>query len=110
MLLLLVFAACNTKNKSEKSQPIEDIEMSSMNSCDQFLNDYEKWVNEIIVIYQKVKENPMNIEYTQKLMNVTIEMEEWSKKWTNIYECAENEQYAKRMEELQKKVDKAMEE
>ena len=104
--------ACGNNNKSkatEKEQPTEQ-ELKAENGCEAFLNDYEKWVNEVIEIYEKVKENPMDVQNTQKLMQATLKMQEWSEKWTGLYDCTDNEKYNKRMEELQKKVDEAINE
>jgi len=119
-LLFLISAvallSCGNKtNEDSKSNDKTDVvqtekSLSVEGGCDEFLNDYEKWVDEVIKVYEKVKANPMNMQNTQKMMDATTKMEEWSEKWIKLYDCANNEKYAKRMDELQEKVNKAMEE
>jgi len=84
------------------------IEIKDGNNCEQFLADYEVWVNEVIEIYEKVKNNPMDVENTQKLMEATEKMSEWSEKWEGLVDCSDNEEYVKKMEKLEKKVEEVM--
>ncbi len=59
-------------------------------------------------IYKKAQENPLDIENTKKMMEATQEMSEWSQKWSKLYDCANNEKYAQRMEDIQKKIEQQM--
>ena len=78
------------------------------NDCEKFLDSYEKWADEVIKVYKKAQENPLDIENTKKMMESTQKMSEWSQKWSKLYDCADNEKYAKRMEEIQKKIEQQM--
>ncbi len=114
----LVLLSCNNNSSNKTSKKSSNNDTTSIEQinksvsveggCDEFLDDYEKWVDEVIKVYKKVKENPMDMQNTQKMMDATTKMAEWSEKWTKLYDCANNEKYAKRMDELQEKVNKAM--
>ncbi len=101
-----------TESESTDTETIEqkDKSLLAKNDCNQFLDDYEKWVNDFLELYKKFKDDPMNAEYTQKMMESSQKMAEWSQKWIKLYDCSKDKKYAKRMEELQKKVEKDMEE
>lgn len=79
-------------------------------SCEEFLDDYENYVNELLEVYKKIKENPTDMKSAEKMMEATTKMAKWSEKWDALHECADNEEYNERMEELQAKVDKVVNE
>jgi hypothetical protein len=119
VLSILFFISCGSstssdtetvegKENTEKSIPEKDDSGFDTGSCDEFLADYEEWVDEVIVILKKAKENPMDMQNTQKMMESTTKMGEWSQKWLALYDCANDEDYAKKMEELQEKVEKEL--
>lgn len=116
-VVMLVMASCGS-NTGKKQSDNEDKETkveqkqkkSAQGSCDEFLADYEKWVDEFVKLYKEAKANPTDMEVTQKMVDATNKMAEWSEKWTKLYDCANNEKYVKRMEELQKRVEKEMNE
>lgn len=101
----------NTDNEAGADKAkTEQSEATSKSECDEFLDDYEKWVDEVIVVYKKAKEDPTDMENTQKLLTVTTEVAKWADKWEGLVDCAKNEEYAKRMEALEERVNEAMEE
>ena len=106
--------SCNSnsdKSTDQSGNPQEvKADKGSMKSCDDFLKDYEKWVDEVIEVYKKVKENPMDMTNTTKAMEASQKLAEYSTKWTALYDCANSKKYAKKMEELEKKVEQAMNE
>ncbi|MBN1926140.1 MAG: hypothetical protein JW798_09915 [Prolixibacteraceae bacterium] len=110
--VLFFFVSCGSGKKKNQDNNNEDAKTESNakpgNSCEAFLDDYEKWVDEVVKIYKKVQENPMDVQNTQDLMTATQKMSEYSEKWQALYDCSNDEKYAKRMEKLQKRVDDAM--
>ena len=122
ILLLSVFfvlAACGSnkdKGSAENDEATDTEETTSKDTksgnseCDKFLDDYEKWADEVVELYKKAKENPMDMGNMQKIAESSQKMAEWSTKWGELVDCAQTEKYAKRMEEIQEKVNKAMEE
>ena len=114
MSALFLFACGNDNGKTESSdaesgaKKIIKSATSNSGDCDEFLTDYEKWVDELIIVYKKVKENPSDMTNNKKLMEITQEMAKWGEKWGSLYDCAKNEDYAQKMEDLQKKAQEAM--
>jgi hypothetical protein len=118
ILSFLFMLSCGTdtaKNNTDKEADAdkaktEQSDATSKSDCDDFLDDYEKWVDEVIVVYKKAQDDPTDIENTQKLLTVTTEVAQWADKWESLMDCANNEEYAKRMEELEERLNKAMSE
>ena len=98
----------NEKESKEESATEKDDTGFDTGSCDEFLADYEKWVNEVIVILKKAQENPLDLQNSQKMLELTQKMGVWSQKWLALYDCANDEDYAKKMEELQEKVEREL--
>jgi len=96
------------KDNTKESVTENEDSKSSEGSCEEFLVDYEKWVDEMIVVIKKAKSNPLDLSNTKRMMEATTKLSEWMEKWTNLYDCANNEEYTKKMEELQKKVEKEL--
>ena len=67
----------DTYNESSESEDIsnDEIESSSSSDCDQFIKDYEEFVNSYIVIIKKMKANPSDMsimsEYTEMASNAS---------------------------------------
>lgn len=114
LVSLLILLSCGNKtNKTEgedaESATIEQTDKSgAIGGCDEFLDDYEAWVDEVVKIYANYRENPLDEQNTEKLMQTTQELSEWSEKWVHLYDCASDDKYVKRMEELEERVEKAM--
>ncbi|PLX15710.1 MAG: hypothetical protein C0599_16265 [Salinivirgaceae bacterium] len=114
--MLFMLSCCTDATKKDEAKAddqkanTEQTDDASKSDCDEFLDDYEKWVDEVIVVYKKVQEDPTDMENTQKLLTVTTEVSKWAEKWESLMDCANNEEYAKRMEELEERVNKAMSE
>lgn len=116
VLSVLFFISCGTNttdntttdDNQTKDETVTEKDESKAGdgSCEEFLADYEVWVNEMIVVIKKAKANPLDIQNTKKMMEATSKMAEWTEKWTALYDCANNEKYTKKMEELQEKVEK----
>ncbi len=98
----------NDTNDSEGIETEQESTISATAGCDEFLDDYENWVNEVVEVLNKAKEDPSNEQNTQKVTEATMKLQEWSQKWIQLYDCAGNEKFEKRMEELQEKVEQAL--
>lgn len=120
--LIFVFASCNNteekKDKEckddEKKEVVEeknDVNSEKdnknnvdMSSCDEFLTDYEAWVNQSIEILKEAKANPTDVKSSEKMMQVTMEMSEWAEKWAGLINCSEDEDFNKKIKELEDKI------
>lgn len=98
----------NDKNDSEEIGTEQTNTISATAGCDEFLDDYENWVNEVVEVLNKAKEDPSDVQNTQKVTDATMKLQEWSQRWIQLYDCAGNEKYEKRMIELQEKVEQAL--
>lgn len=106
--LLFLFACGGNKAEDGDSGSGEKIEATDGSSCDEFLDDYEEWAEKIVDIFKKAKEDPTNEEYSKQMMEASQEISKWSEKWTELYDCTNDEKYAKRMEKIKEKIEKEM--
>jgi len=120
LTVLFVFMACGNSSKEEVKDEAKGSEelnnqiqstgnsSSKIGDCDEFLDKYEEWVDELIKVYEQAKKNPLDLENTGRLVEITQEMTKWSEDWANLKDCSENKEFASRIEELQKKAEEAM--
>lgn len=120
---LLLAVACNSgsdkKDKDDKEDKSktetttskdEDVLKTdaSILACEEFLDDYETWVDEVVKVYEQLHTDPMNVDNSQKVMDAGTQMASWSEKWYKLAECAHHPQYEERMEALAEKLEDAM--
>lgn len=79
-------------------------------SCDEFLDKYEKWVNEFLEYAAKAKENPMDTKLLTEYSKKAQEASEWVMNWTSLVKCADDEKYEKRFQEISDNAEKKIEE
>jgi hypothetical protein len=121
LLVSLIVMGCNkeTNNKPSSSVDISSMSASSViqtavtpivyrsassKNCDQYLLDYQLWVDKYIGIIEKYKANPKDktvfLEYNIMLKQVSI----WAK---HSYTCNSNPSIEKKYLEIQTKLEKA---
>lgn len=128
-IILFVFAAvilasCGG-NKSKEKEPEEvlnELEKSLEDSfekeadvikfkdCDEFLDNYEKWVDSYLEFLEQYLKNPTDAELLSKYTKILEEASSWPMQWTNLVKCSTEEKYQKRFDEISEKADKKMEE
>ena len=122
-LAFLGLAMCKKKKKTDDEDTQITIEMSEgedmkvsftenkkSGDCDDFINDYEKWMERYIELLGKYKENPVGLASSPEYTSMSMEMMEWTSNWANLaVDCAQNEEYEKRFKEIQKKAEEQME-
>ncbi len=123
VLMLLLNSACKKKQKSEDSEETITIEMKSeevtksdlvteekSGDCDDFVDDYEAWMEEYVALLGKHKDNPAALVSSAEYSSMTMEMINWTSKWSELaVDCATNPEYEKRINEIQEKMEKEME-
>ena len=108
LILLLIFVSCNySENKSAKNEKPET-EVSDV--CDEFLEHYQEWIDEYIVVIDAYLKNPKNENNAQKYLELMQTATEWNSKWVDLMECADDEKYKKRFEEISKEVEQKLDE
>lgn len=73
--------------------------------CQQFLDDYEAWADEAIVVVKSAKANPTDPQNIEKLLVVSEELANWSTKWNTIYGCSDDQDFNARVDEIEQKID-----
>ena len=119
-VLITVFScsgnkAPKEKENQEKSQNqevlIDDNKLKEAKDCDEFVDQYEKWMDNYIALLDKYMKNPMDAALMQEYMKVAEESMNWLNQWNSkLYHCASKEKYQKRFDEISEKAEKKLKE
>lgn len=95
--------------RNTQSTDVADSE--EMRDCDDYLERYEKWMADYIVLLEKYMKNPMDASLAGKFMELAQESSKWMNEWTTTLAfCASSEKYEKRFNEISEKAEKRMKE
>lgn len=83
--------SANTYEQSEASIPESDSESADQTDWQQFLNDYESWVDRYIEVLKKYAADPTDMSILSEYTDMISELDEWQS----------------RSEEVQQELDKA---
>lgn len=108
ILGLFMNYSCSS-SKSEKENKSE-LKAASIKDCDDFLEHYEEWVDDYIEVLDAYFNNPADAEIASKYMELMQEAMQWSTKWTALVDCADDEKYEKKFEEISNKVEEKLKE
>ena len=87
---------------SESSSNSESNEMSSSSvDCDEFLEGYEKFMDEYIAIIKKMQKNPDDMSVMTDYTSMMTEATEWTEKTAD---CAADAQFASKFAAIQMKI------
>jgi sulfite reductase alpha subunit-like flavoprotein len=78
--------------------------------CDEFLDNYEKWVDDYLTVLEAYMEDPTNIQISQEYLLLAQNSGTWLTEWTEYASCAAQGKYEKRFDAISDKIDKKMEE
>ena len=116
----LLLASCGTNQSNEKStrdtdqssdKSLESNDLKKAKDCDEFIDQYEEWMDDYIILIDKYMKNPMDATLMQEYMTVAEESINWMSQWsTNLSYCASIEKYQKRFEEISEKAEKKLKE
>lgn len=117
-LLLIIPASCKKKESDNLSETKVTIDSeaktknnkarsnTTIKDCDDFLDTYESWANDLITLMATYKDDPVAMvsspEYGSTMMKGANFMQQWQ---TISISCASNDSYAKRMKSIQKKME-----
>ncbi|NOR74880.1 MAG: hypothetical protein GQ525_06955 [Draconibacterium sp.] len=116
---LLLTSCGNNQSKKESANDTDELINKSLETnnfkeakdCDEFIDQYEKWMDNYIVLIEKYMKNPMDAELMQEYMKVAQESMNWMNQWNNkLSSCASKEKYEKRFEEITEKAEKKLKE
>jgi len=98
-----------TEHKSEAKN--EKTVSENIKNCDDFLNTYEAWTNDLITLMEKHKDDPVTLATSPEYINTMMEGVSFMTQWEKIsMSCATDDSYPKRMKVIQLKLDKRQKE
>ena len=116
----LVFTSCGTNQSNDKSvretdqssnKSLESDDLKKAKDCDEFIDQYEEWMDDYIILIDKYLKNPMDATLMEEYMKVAEESISWMSQWsTNLAYCASIEKYQKRFDEISEKAEKKLKE
>ncbi len=101
----------NEASDNEKiSQEDENSSDNEIKDCNDFLDSYEKWVDDYVDVVAAYMKDPTSIEIRQEYGELASTAATWPTEWTSYAMCAQSEDYQKRFDEITDKLDKKLEE
>ena len=110
--IFLVIFSCggnNSANTESKSET-EESDVAAVKDCDDFLNQYEAWMDNYLELLDKFLNNPGDSELETQQIELMQEAIVWSEKWFALVECADDKKYQDRFKEIELKAEKKLEE
>ncbi len=96
--------------KTEQTDDAEGEADLAIKDCDNFLDQYDAWTDDYLKVLKAYFKDPSNIEISEDYQALTESMVTWGTDWTNYAQCASQEKYQKRFEEIADKLEKGLEE
>lgn len=107
-------SAEQTEESSDEAVNIEESDVAAdddvAKTCDEFLDNYEKWTDDYLEILEAYVKDPTNLEIGEEYAAVAQSAATWASEWTNYIACAQKEEYQKRFEAIADKIDKKTQE
>jgi hypothetical protein len=111
LLSILGFASCGSSGtENENSTQKKEKKSDEIKDCDDFLAHYEEWVDEYIKVLDDYLKKPGDETIALRFMELMQEAMEWSTKWVALADCADNEEYEQRFEEITKEIENKLKE
>lgn len=116
---VVVFTSCNNK-KSEKTneesienqtKSVDGTDFKEAKNCDEFIDQYEKWMDDYVKMLEKYMKNPMDSKLMEEYMKLAQESMNWMNQWNGkLAVCASKEKYEKRFNDITERAEKKMKE
>jgi hypothetical protein len=100
----------NSGEAEATEQTSDDATTVAAKDCDEFLDNYEEWVDDYLVVVEAFIKDPTNIEISQEYADQVQTAGVWYTDWVKYAGCAAQEKYEKRFEAIGEKVDAKMKE
>ena len=122
-IFLFVPLSCKKKTKSfenkddaievgseVQSKEINGTHFKEVEDCDDFIDQYEEWMEGYIALLEKYKEDPIDLVNSSEYTQMTMQAIDWTSKWntTLAASCATNPTYEKRMKVIQEQMEKKL--
>ena len=119
-LASILFMSCGnnqSKNESDKSstelseEKTDTKQIGEAKDCDEFIDQYEKWMDDYIKMIDKYMKNPMDATLLNEYMKLAQEGMTWMTQWNGkLSYCASKEKYQERFDEITEKAEKKLKE
>ncbi len=116
----MLFMSCGNNQSKDKSDNIstelsdektDSKEIGEAKDCDEFIDQYEKWMDDYIKMIDKYMKNPTDATLLNEYMKLAQEGSNWMTQWNSkLYYCASKEKYQKRFNEITEKAEKKLKE
>ena len=107
-------SAEQTEESSDEAVNIEESDVAAdddvAKTCDEFLDNYEKWTDDYLEILEAYVKDPTNLEIGEEYAELSKSVATWYSEWGNYIACAQKEEYQKRFEAIGDKIDKKTQE
>ncbi|MCK4466373.1 MAG: hypothetical protein KAU83_11745 [Bacteroidales bacterium] len=92
-------------------QSAETSDLKEAKNCDEFIDQYEEWMDNYIILIDKYLKNPMDATLSQDYMKQAQKGIVWMNQWNSkLTYCASKEKYQKRFDEISEKAEKKLKE
>lgn len=111
LIILFFLVGCNNtprKNKKDNDN-LTSLNFGSANqdnkkSCEEFLDNYEQWMNTYIDLMSQYKDDPIAMVSSKEYSKLLGEGVNWLILWgQDHYSCIQDENYAKRFDAIQER-------
>ena len=116
----ILFSACsNNQSKEDSDKNSTELSKEESNSkkageakdCDEFIDQYEEWMDNYIKMIDKFMKNPMDATLSSEYMKLAQEGMTWMNQWNGkLYYCASQDKYQERFDEITEKAEKKLKE
>lgn len=120
VIFLIGFSSCGSnKSKTDTdknaTEQMEDSQESNKivkaKDCDEFIDQYEEWMNNYIDMIDKYMKNPTDPTLLNDYMRLSQEGMNWMNQWNSkLYYCASQDKYQERFDEISEKAEKKLKE
>lgn len=111
IISLLLFMSCNSNNtaNSINSSSFASVKFKEVNNCDEFINQYEIWMDSYLEIMDNYMKNPMDATLMQDYLKIAEENVKWVTQWDNKFAyCASSKKFEERFNKINEKAEKRL--
>jgi len=114
----MLLMSCGSETKKESDKNSEELteeqdqpKIGEAKDCDEFIDQYEKWMDNYIVMIDKYMKNPTDATLLNEYMKLAQEGMTWMSQWNSkLYYCASQDKYQEHFDEISEKAEKKMKE
>ncbi len=119
VMSLLVSSCSNKPSKNDAGENAEkaaavsgdDADLKKAKDCDEFIDQYEKWMDNYLALLDKYMKNPMDGALMQQFVKLSEEGAQWASQWNSeLVFCASKEKNEKLYNENSEKAEKKLKE